>query len=108
MTLRAMRREEIRTGNAMLDAALRRLQDAWRDVYEPLLRIPLLDGTTLTDVALGTTFANIDHGLTRPWRGYILVGRTTDVRVWHEASEDESLHVRLRASASATVNLWVY
>lgn len=90
------------------DTQLNRVQDNIIQVVNPVLAIPFLDGVLLEDVALTTSFQNIDHTLGRSWRGYIVVKHPVLGAVTDEPSEDDSKFLRLVSSSAGNVSLWVF
>jgi hypothetical protein len=98
--------EKLRTGVDNLD----RLQDRLLKVLSALLRLPLLDGQLVEDLALTSGLNNLNHGLGRSLRGYLVVRASADVRLWDDdaASSAPQLFHRIQASAPATVTLWVF
>jgi hypothetical protein len=90
------------------DETLDRVQDRIKGSFDALGRVPLLDGR-LIDVAVATSETIIPHGLGRPWVGYLLVARDANAQVWNAApAADSSSFLRLTASASVNVKLWVF
>lgn len=70
----------------------------------------VLDGILLTSVAIGTSTTSIPHKLRRKFQGWHLVDIQGDARVWRDATVTSDLDkfLPLKASASVTVNLWVF
>ena len=70
---------------------------------------PILDGELIEDVVLSTTGVNVSHGLGRPWRGWVVVDIDTTATVYRASSDDESVFLRLRASAGTPIiKVWVF
>lgn len=91
------------------DLALTVLQTSVSDAFQALAAIPFLDGVLLQDVALTTSSQDIEHKLGRAWRGYFVGKNSANAVVYTgTGTNSTSLFVSLRASASTTVDLWVY
>lgn len=74
-----------------------------------VLSVPLLQGVLVTTVSLTTGTTRVAHNLGRVARGFFIVDATADVRAWRDATAPASLSfISLKASASATVSLWVF
>lgn len=67
----------------------------------------LLDGHQLDDVDVATSATEIKHLLGRKPKGFVVVDKDADARVWRSATSTSTL-LTLRASAAVTVSLWVY
>ncbi len=107
------------------DLDLNRVQDAVAFALNTIASIPLLDGRpveTETNAAkhelvivLGTTPKNIAHKLGRAYRGWFIVDKNANADVWVDPAvagvdpnPDVTKFVRLDASATVTVKLWVF
>lgn len=96
-----------KSGNADLD----RVQRQVADLVNPIQKIPLLDGVLLLDQVLTTGVENdIAHGLGREPAGYIQVAATGNCSIWDNQSTNPSPRqtLRLYASATTTVSIWVF
>ena len=95
-----------RTGNSALD----RFQDSVAQAVNALGQPVVEGGTLLAGVQVGTVTTQVAHTLGRPLRGWMVVDRTGDVRVWRDVANDNtpSLTLPLVANGSATVSLWVF
>lgn len=91
------------------DDVLNRVQDRIKVFADVVASIPLLDGRLIQAQSVGATVTSVPHGLGRPWRGFIVVNRNADVRVWAQApGSDAGALIKLVASSTATVSLWVF
>lgn len=82
-----------------------------KNIVQPLnqlLKIPLLDGTLLKDVALGTTSTAVPHKLNRAYIGFIITKINANSVVWISNTSDPSTYINLQASAGVTVDIWVF
>lgn len=81
-----------------------------RTILDAASRIFITNGILLTDIALTTTTKPVSHGLNRIPRGFFVVDRTGDFRVYRDASKivDRTTFLFLKASAACTVSLWVF
>lgn len=69
---------------------------------------PLLDGAEVRDVTLTTSPTDVEHGLGREPRGFIVTGRNAAATVHQEDSPLAKRLIRLTASATVNVSLWIY
>mgnify|MGYP001604000278 CR=1 FL=1 len=80
-----------------------------RAVFTDLSQREILNGRLLENVAIGTTSTKVSHGLGRVPKGWVVVDRTTDTRVFRDSTGTErATYLTLKASTAATVSLWVF
>lgn len=66
-----------------------------------------IDGVLLKNIALtGGTAKRIVHGLGRAPQGWILARQNANSVVWETTADSAS--ITLQASATCTINVWVY
>ena len=68
----------------------------------------ILDGRILENVAVSTTATEIAHGLGRKPLGYIIVKSNAHVTIYDTTSTTPTVTIKLTASATATINLWIF
>lgn len=94
----------------MINFASNELDDktlALQDVISTITNNVLLNGRLVKDIAvLSTADTVIDHGLGRIPNGYIIVKKLANCDLVFKSSN--TLTITLRASASTTLNLWVF
>ena len=86
-------------------------QDHIEEVITPVLNSAKIDGVIVEDVILNSsTFTNIKHKLGRKPRGYIVIRKSAAQTVFEEAGdyENRKLFLKLKASGTVTVNLWIF
>ena len=86
-------------------------QDHIEEVITPVLNAAIIDGVIVEDVILNSsTFTNVKHKLGRKPRGYIVIRKSAAQTVFEEAGdyENRKLFLKLRASGTVTVNLWIF
>lgn len=86
-------------------------QDHVESVINPVLASAIIDGVILEDIDLVSTgFTSIEHKLGRKPRGYLVIRRSSAQTVYEDAGDydNRKLFMKLRASGSVTVNLWVF
>ena len=86
-------------------------QDHVESVITPVLNSVIIDGVILEDIDLVSgSFTSIEHKLGRKPRGYLIIRRSTAQTVYEDAGDydNRKLFLKLRASGSVTVNLWVF
>lgn len=93
---------KIKSANPDIEA----LQQQLEQVLNPIVRVAMLSGVQLTDVAVTTAGVQLEHGLGRQPLGWFITDLDTGVHVWRTAWDKFTL--TLDASGSATINLWVY
>lgn len=90
-----------------MDRDLSLIQDNVSNTFNPITRIPILDGQLLTAIELGTASQRIEHTLGRKPLGYIVVMLNQDATVF--GTESDSRLITLSASANnTTCNLWIF
>ncbi len=112
---------KVNTSSEMLN----RVQNAVADAVDPLLRIPILDGRIVDketnsigqeiDIILSTTPKNVEHKLGRAYQGWFLIDKDANVNVWVDPpvagvdpNVDRTKYLRLDASGSVIVKIWVF
>ena len=86
-------------------------QDHIESVINPILASAIIDGVILEDIDLVSgSFTDIEHKLGRKPRGYLVIRKSAAQTVYEEAGDydNRKLFMKLRASGSVTVNLWVF
>ena len=86
-------------------------QDHVESVINPVLDVAIIDGVILEDIDLVSgSFTSIEHKLGRKPRGYLIIRKSTAQTVYEDAGDydNRKLFLKLRASGSVTVNLWVF
>ena len=96
------------TGSTVFD----RIQGEIQRIRAFLALVPFLNGRYLKRITISTGAAGtyIEHGLGRPWRGWIVV-RNTNFGVYPvEATTqpDSSKAIALLASSASVVDLWIF
>ncbi len=82
------------------------LQSSVEEALNPVLRAELLNGVAITAVAVTVAGVEVEHKLGRPPIGFLITDIDADANVWRTAWN--SFTITLDATASATINLWVY
>lgn len=72
-----------------------------------IVECPILDGKALLDVAVLTSDTVVHHNRGTIPTGVLVTRLGADARVWESAPRTAST-ITLRASAAATVDLWVF
>ena len=85
------------------------LQENVAEFTNSITSNPLLDGLLLKDISVSTSSTDISHKLGRNLIGFIITNADADVNVWKSATQSNTtLIVALTASATATVDIWVF
>lgn len=85
------------------------LQDAVAAVFLPLLKVSILDGRLIEDIEVTTSQVVVNHGLGRELRGWILVDKNANARVWRvNSTTNPTRELHLDSGATVTVSLWVF
>ena len=80
-----------------------------RAIFKDVSVNELLNGRLLENIAIATTATKVSHGLKRVPRGWLVVDRTADARVFRDSTGTErTTFLTLKASAACTVSLWVF
>ena len=86
-------------------------QEHVESVINPVLDSAIIDGVLLEDIALVSgSFTSIEHKLGRKPRGYLVIRKSAAETVYEDVGDydNRKLFIKLRASGSVTVNLWVF
>jgi len=86
-------------------------QDHVESVINPVLDSVIIDGVILEDIDLVSgSFTSVEHKLGRKPRGYLVIRKSAAQTVYEEVGDYDSrkLFLKLRASGTVTVNLWVF
>ena len=86
-------------------------QDHIESVINPVLNSAIVNGVILEDIDLVSgSFTSIEHKLGRKPRGYLVIRKSAAQTVYEDAGDydNRKLFIKLRASGSVTVNLWVF
>ena len=86
-------------------------QDHIESVINPVLNSAIIDGVILEDIDLVSTgFTSVEHKLGRKPRGYLVIRKSAAETVYEDVGDydNRKLFIKLRASGSVTVNLWVF
>lgn len=90
------------------DEDLIRLQDNVAESLEKLEKNALLKGIIIENVAITTSFADIEHKLGRVPIGYSVISSTDVVALARSMTNLPDKFLKLKGSVSATVSLYVF
>ena len=85
-----------------------RLQSNVAEYVNQITSNPTLDFRILEDISVSTTATDIDHGLGRPVLGYFIIKSNAQVTIFDTTSTTPNVTVKITASATATINLYVF
>ena len=96
----------LRTGDDRVD----RFQEQVRQAFKELASLDVLRGRRIENVDVTTSGVTLQHGLGRKLLGWTLVRMRADARVWdlQDSNQTPDKTLVLKASAPATVDLWVF
>ena len=86
-------------------------QDHIEEVLTPVTNSVIINGVILEDIDLVSgSFTSVEHKLGRKPRGYLVIRKSAAQTVYEEVGDYDSrkLFLKLRASGSITINLWVF
>ena len=86
-------------------------QDHVESVIDPVLNSAIIDGVIVEDVDLVVgSFTSVEHKLGRKPRGYLVIRKSAAQTVYEDVGDydNRKLFIKLRASGTVTVNLWVF
>lgn len=75
----------------------------WADQFR---QVSLVDGRLVENFEITTSGVSVEHKLGREPKGWIVVRKTADVRVWE--TDKSSTNLDLDASGTATISIWVF
>lgn len=84
------------------------LQTSWGAELNPLLSNQLTDGIMLTSQPLISGNNVINHRLSRPIVGYIVIRKDSDVSIYDSNTSQPNLTFNLISSGPAIVSLYVF
>jgi len=88
---------------------VQKLQDSLARVFNAIQTKEILDGRLISDIEIVTgTAKEINHGLAKPIRGWIITDINADANVYRGTSTTPNSTFFLNASANCTVSLWVF
>jgi len=88
---------------------IEQVQDSVEMTFDEVSKVPILNGNLLEDIDVLTAPRRYPHGLGRPFKGFIVVDKTSDVRVFRgDLDVDTSVFIPLQGTATATVKVWVF
>lgn len=92
------------------DEWLNRVQDNILRAVNQIVKIPILDGVLTDEIDLSTSITNVEHKLGREPLGWIVVAKDANADVWEVTANnpDRARFLRLDASVTVTVRLWVF
>jgi hypothetical protein len=85
--------------------------DMVQEAFSELGRLnPILAGEQLTGVVLGTSDTLIDHGLARPYQGFIVTRRQSASVVFESTTQNNipDRQIILKGSIAATVDIYIF
>ena len=80
-------------------------------MIDPVLNSAIIAGVIVEDVDLVVgSFTSVEHKLGRKPRGYLVIRKSAAETVYEDVGDydNRKLFIKLRASGSVTVNLWVF
>lgn len=83
------------------------LQDNVSGWTEQLRNQAILPGRLIENQIIETTNTDLSHGLGKELTGWVIVRSNADARIWEPTGATSGI-LRLRASATVTVSLWVF
>ncbi len=92
----------------MKNDVIERMQQNVSQVFNALSSVELLNGRLITDVALTTSETLVDHKLGRAYRGWIVVNKNANQDVYVANTGLTERFLKLTASGTVTVSLWVF
>ena len=92
------------------DRVTEELQDNAEPIMKKVQEAFLLDGVLLKKETIATTATDVNHGLGRAPKGFIVIRRRGDATVWdlQYDSKSSAKTLTLIASAEVEVDLWVF
>lgn len=93
---------------------LNRIQQNVAKSVDPIAKLRLLDGTLVHNLVLagGGASTDVEHLLGRPSVGWVLTRKRATADIWDDTDTLSDalarLFIRLRASTTVVVDLWVF
>ena len=93
------------------DKTTERFQDNVEQAIKPIISVPILDGVLCEDVSLTAGISNeVEHMLGRKPRGYMIVRKQRDTRIWdlQETNDTPTTTLSIACSHDSTVSIWIF
>lgn len=88
---------------------IQRLQDALSKVFNSIETKQILDGRLISNISLlSASTTEINHGLGKPIRGWVVVGKNANANIYSSASDTPNATLILNTTADVTISLWVF
>lgn len=90
------------------DRDLDKVQDSLSRIFNSIQTKEILDGRLIQDVSIVSGANEINHGLGKPIRGWIVVRKNANQTVYDSVSSTPDSTFILNASGTVTISLWVF
>lgn len=90
---------------------IKQVQENVDQALTPIIKCPIIDGNLVTNVSLVVSKSNeILHGLGRKPRGFMIVRKRADSRIWdlQDTNPQPSRTFSLACSHNVTVDIWFF
>lgn len=84
------------------------MQDNIERAFRQVVTKEILDGRLIQDVVITTASVAVSHGLGRTLVGWVVVDKNANADVWRVGTANADTLLTLDASATVTVDLWVF
>lgn len=83
------------------------LQNQWKNILDPIVANPIVQGQALTGIALTTSATTVPHKLGRTQQGWFVTDLSAAATIYR-TGDFNNANMVLTASAACTVSLWVF
>ena len=90
-----------------IETKINKLQENISLKFDQFDAMPFAKGNYLESVAISTSDTSVNHGLGVTPIGFIILDKNANATVWRSGTSTDKV-LTLRASASVTINLWVF
>ncbi len=102
MNLKSFRKPATQTQEGAL------LSDSVNDYTAQLSTNPMLAGTLVKNVRVGTVETSINHSLGKPFIGWLVVRNRTNVTIYEGTQKNPAGSLVLLASGAGLIDVWVF
>ena len=88
------------------DENLEQIQGNSQEIWNSIQNHPILKGRLITDISVSTSSTSVAHKLGKKPKGYFLASSSASVTIYTTGKDDKFL--KITASGSATISLWVF
>lgn len=71
-------------------------------------QIPFLNGNLLKNITLSASEKSVEHKLNKEYAGFFITNINANANVWVSSVSEKGSFIKLTASGTCTVDIWVF